>query len=91
MNTVDIRKNIFTCLSSVHNAISLSRHEQVCLIRLCFARYFSYSLDQICLCMTKFGYIVICLVGKLLKAVSLKKTCSKQSPISFLREIHTKS
>ena len=29
----DIRKNIFTCLFSVHNTISLSRHEQVCLMR----------------------------------------------------------
>ena len=26
---IDIRKNIFACLFSVHNAISLSRHEQV--------------------------------------------------------------
>ena len=29
-----IRKNIFACLFSVHNTISLSRHERVCLIRL---------------------------------------------------------
>ena len=28
-----IRKNIFACLFSVHNTISLSRHEQVCLMR----------------------------------------------------------
>ena len=27
-----IRKNIFACLFSVHNIISLSRHEQVCLM-----------------------------------------------------------
>ena len=27
----DIRKNIFACLFSIHNTISLSRHEQVCL------------------------------------------------------------
>ena len=27
----DIRKNIFACLFSVHNTMSLSRHEQVCL------------------------------------------------------------
>ena len=27
-----IRKNIFACLFSVHNTISLSRHEQVCLM-----------------------------------------------------------
>ena len=26
-----IRKNIFACLFSVHNTISLSRHEQVCM------------------------------------------------------------
>ena len=30
----DIRKNIYACLLNVHNTISLSRHEQVCLIRL---------------------------------------------------------
>ena len=35
-------KNIFACLFSVHNTISLSRHEQVCLIRLRFERYFSH-------------------------------------------------
>ena len=38
----EIRKNIFACLFSVHNTISLSRHEQVCLIRLPFERYFSH-------------------------------------------------
>ena len=32
--TTGIRKNIFACLFSVHNTISLSRHEQVCLMRL---------------------------------------------------------
>ena len=37
-----IRKIVFACLHSVHNTISLSRHEQVCLIRLRFERYFSY-------------------------------------------------
>ena len=31
-----IRKNIFACLFSVHNTMSLSRHEQVCLMRLRF-------------------------------------------------------
>ena len=36
------RKNIFACLFSVHNTISLSRHEQVCLMRLRFERYFSH-------------------------------------------------
>ena len=38
----DICKNIFACLFSVHNTISLSRHEQVCLIRLRVERYFSH-------------------------------------------------
>ena len=40
-----LRKNIFACLFSVHNTISLSSHEQVCLTRLlviylfiCFSR-----------------------------------------------------
>ena len=37
----NIRKNIFACLFSVHNTISLSCHEQVCLMRLRFERYFS--------------------------------------------------
>ena len=37
-----IRENIFVCLLSVHNTISLSRDEQVCLIRLGFERYFSH-------------------------------------------------
>ena len=35
-----LRKNIFACLLSVHNTISLSRHEQVCLSRLRFERLF---------------------------------------------------
>ena len=35
-NTNVTRKNIFACLFSVHNTISLSRHEQVCLMRLRF-------------------------------------------------------
>ena len=42
ISTVSIRKNIFACLFSVHNTINLSRHEQVCLIRLRFERYFSH-------------------------------------------------
>ena len=41
-NVFGIRKNIFACLFSVHNTISLSRHEQVCLMRLRFERYFSH-------------------------------------------------
>ena len=41
-NLLNIRKNIFACLFSVHNTISLSRHEQVCLIRLSFKKYLSH-------------------------------------------------
>ena len=37
-----IRKSIFFCLFSVHNIINLSRHDQVCLMRLPFERYFSH-------------------------------------------------
>ena len=33
-----LRKNIFACLFSFHNTISLTRHEQVCLSRLRFKR-----------------------------------------------------
>ena len=39
---LNIRKNIFACLCSVHNTISLSCHEQKCLMRLHFERYFSH-------------------------------------------------
>ena len=39
---IDIRKNIFACLFSIHNTISLSRYEQVCLSGLRFERYFSH-------------------------------------------------
>ena len=39
---INIRKNIFACLFSVHNTISLSRHEQVFLMRLRFERYFTH-------------------------------------------------
>ena len=42
INNVLQCKNIFTCLFSVHNKISLSRHEQVRLTRLRFKRYFSH-------------------------------------------------
>ena len=42
-----LRENIFACLFSVHNTISLSRHEQVCLIRLRFEKYFSYHRDYV--------------------------------------------
>ena len=41
-----IRKNIFACLFSVQNTISLSRHEQVCLMRLRFERYFSHHTSR---------------------------------------------
>ena len=37
-----IHKIIFACLFSIHNTISLSRHEQECLHGLCFERYFSH-------------------------------------------------
>ena len=36
------RKNFFACLFSVHNTISLSFHEQVCLVWLRFEIYFSH-------------------------------------------------
>ena len=36
------RKNIFACLVSIHNTISLSRREQICLSGLRFERYFSH-------------------------------------------------
>ena len=39
---IDIHKDIFACLFSIHNTISLSRHEQVCLSGLRFERYFSH-------------------------------------------------
>ena len=38
----DIHKDIFACLFSIHNIISLSCHEQVCLSGLRFERYFSH-------------------------------------------------
>ena len=39
---INIRKNIFACLFIVYNTISLSRHEQACLMRLSFEIYFSH-------------------------------------------------
>ena len=42
LNIKDKRKNIFACLFGVLNTISLPRHEQVCLLRLRFERYFSH-------------------------------------------------
>ena len=43
----NVRKNTFACLFSVHNTISLSRHEQVCLMRLRFERYFSHHVASL--------------------------------------------
>ena len=40
-----VHKNIFGCLFSVHNKISLSGHEEVCLMRLRFWTYFSRYQD----------------------------------------------
>ena len=44
----DIRKNAVARLFSVHNIISLFRHEQVCLMRLRFERYFSHHRSCQC-------------------------------------------
>ena len=41
-NIFNIHKDIFACLFSIHNTISLSCHEQVCLSGLRFERYFSH-------------------------------------------------
>ena len=41
-NVHNIRKDIFACLFSIHNTISLSCHEQLCLSGLRFERYFSH-------------------------------------------------
>ena len=49
-----IPKNMFTSLFSVHNTISLSHHEQVCLIRLHFERYFSHTSGKF----LNFGHIL---------------------------------
>ena len=43
----DIPNNIFVCLFIVRSIISLKRHEQVCLMRLRFERYFSHH-QKIC-------------------------------------------
>ena len=40
-----IHKDIFACLFSIHNTISLSCHEQVCLSGLRFERYFSHHRE----------------------------------------------
>ena len=41
-----LRKHIFACLFSVYNTISLSRHEQVWLMKLRFERYFFHHRTQ---------------------------------------------
>ena len=41
-NKLDIHKDIFACLFSIHKIIRLSCHEQVCLSGLHFKRYFSH-------------------------------------------------
>ena len=47
----NICKNIFACLFSAPNTISLSRHEKVCLISLRLERYFSdhWALNKLIL------------------------------------------
>ena len=44
------KKISYACLFSVHNTISLSRHEQVCLIRLRFVKYFSHHRQRKWIC-----------------------------------------
>ena len=41
-----VHKDIFACLFSIHNTISLSCHEQVCLSWPRFERYFSHHPDD---------------------------------------------
>ena len=41
----NIGKNIFACLFNIHNAVSLSRHEQECSGGLRFEIYFSYHRE----------------------------------------------
>ena len=41
-NQDEIHKNIFTSLFSVPTTISFSCHEQVCVMKLRFERYFSH-------------------------------------------------
>ena len=42
MHCFYLRRNTSACLFSVYNTISSSLHEQVCLMRLRFERYFSH-------------------------------------------------
>ena len=42
----NIGKNIFACLFSIHNAIRLSHHEQVSLMRLRSERHFSHHRES---------------------------------------------
>ena len=44
----NIRKDITACLFSIHNTISLSCHEQVCLSELRCERYFFHDGRSIC-------------------------------------------
>ena len=54
-NKTNICENIIACPFSVHNTISLSRHEQVSLIWLRSERYFSHhqAMQMIMLCIFK--------------------------------------
>ena len=51
-------ENILACLSSVHNLISLSHHEQAFWMRLRFERYFSHHWATYLL-MTWYTYYII--------------------------------
>ena len=42
LDKIEIHKDIFACLFSIHNTVSLSCHEQVCLSGLRFERYFPH-------------------------------------------------
>ena len=48
-------------------------------------------MPMIWICMAKFGYILICFIGKYIKAVSFNEPCSKQFLVSFLSESPTES
>ena len=78
-----LRKNIFACLFSIHNTISLSRHEQVCLSRLRFERYFSVKVRIFPLNMRDIIIYVARWWEKYLSKCSpLKHTCSwRDKPI----------
>ena len=70
-NNIFICKNIFACLFSIHNTISLSRHEQVCLSRGYVSRDTSPIIEP--------------WSGKyLLKCSPLKHTCSWRDKLIVL-------